>query len=92
MSLFLMLLAMAMFMVGCDAGSQPLPSGAPDAGSGLDADYQPPPEEQEGQPVTEGEAQPAEAAPAEAAPAEATPAEATPAEPAAEAPAEPQTP
>jgi hypothetical protein len=70
MSLFLMLLAMAMFMVGCDTTPQPLPSGAPDATSDMDVDYEPPAEEQEGQPAAEGDAEPAEEAPAEEAPAE----------------------
>ena len=65
MSLFLMLLAMAMFMVGCDTTPQPLPSGAPDATSDMDVDYEPPAEEQEGQPAAEGDAEPAEEAPAE---------------------------
>jgi hypothetical protein len=67
MSLFLMLLAMAMFMVGCDTTPQPLPSGAPDATSDMDVDYEPPAEEQEGQPAEET---PAEEAPVEEAPAE----------------------
>jgi hypothetical protein len=69
MSLFLLMVALAMFMVGCDTTSQPLPSGAPDATSG-DVGYEPPAEEQEGQPATEGDAEPAEEAPAEEAPAE----------------------
>jgi PBP1b-binding outer membrane lipoprotein LpoB len=82
MSLFLMLLAMAMFMVGCDNTSQPLPSGAPDATSDVDVDYEPPPEEQEGQPVTEPATEPMPEDPAVEAPAE----------PAVEAPATTDTP
>jgi hypothetical protein len=70
MSLFLMLLAMAMFMVGCDTTPQPLPSGAPDATSGVDVDYEPPPEEHEGQPITEPAPQPVQEDPIMEAPAE----------------------